>query len=304
MQRAYRHEALTYGGSPDFVASCVDVAADGRAADARVIFLLAAAKLAELSPSLNGGRDEVALVATDVLGRNPARIVTMLDSFRTGGDGRPCIGVTESAFLGRTRASVAEAQYADSVLNSVELREWPLSVVCLYDASALDDASLTAMRRSHPVVRGQSTNDSYEPELAAATFGAPLDAPPDDVQWRGINGDELGTTRGYVRDRARDHALFGERADDLVFAANEIVTNSVRHGGGECRIAVWTDDESVVCEVRDAGVITDPLLGRLAPPLDSPAGRGLWLANQLCDLVQIRSAANGTVVRLRMDHVS
>ena len=27
-------------------------------------------------------------------------------------------------------------------------------------------------------------------------------------------------------------------------------------------------------------------------------GRGVWLANQLCDLVQIRSGAAGTVVRL------
>jgi hypothetical protein len=29
-------------------------------------------------------------------------------------------------------------------------------------------------------------------------------------------------------------------------------------------------------------------------------GRGLWLANQLCDLVQIRSGAGGTRVRLQM----
>jgi anti-sigma regulatory factor (Ser/Thr protein kinase) len=34
------------------------------------------------------------------------------------------------------------------------------------------------------------------------------------------------------------------------------------------------------------------------PPLSDEGGRGLWLANQLCDLVQIRSGENGTVVRL------
>jgi len=34
------------------------------------------------------------------------------------------------------------------------------------------------------------------------------------------------------------------------------------------------------------------------PPLSTEGGRGLWLANQLCDLVQIRSAASGTAVRL------
>jgi anti-sigma regulatory factor (Ser/Thr protein kinase) len=304
MQQTYRHEALTYDGPDEFVASCLASAADGRASDTRVIFLFAAAKLAALRASLDRAADEVAMVATDVLGRNPARIVTMLDSFRASGDGRPCLAVTESIDSGRSRAAVAEAQFADSVLNSAALTEWPLSVVCMYDASALDEASTAAMWRSHPAIRGQSVNDSYEPELAATTFGIPLDAPPDDVQWRRIRGDELAVTREYVRDRARDHDLSGERLDDLVFAANELVTNSVRHGGRECRVAVWPDDECVVCEVRDAGIMTDPLVGRLAPPLDSSGGRGLWLVNQLCDLVQIRSAAQGTAVRLHIDRVS
>ena len=31
-----------------------------------------------------------------------------------------------------------------------------------------------------------------------------------------------------------------------------------------------------------------------------PGGYGLWLANQLCDLVQIRSLPAGTAVRLHM----
>ena len=37
--------------------------------------------------------------------------------------------------------------------------------------------------------------------------------------------------------------------------------------------------------------------GRMAP---TPAARGLWLANRLCDLVQVRSGEQGTVVRLHV----
>jgi hypothetical protein len=33
---------------------------------------------------------------------------------------------------------------------------------------------------------------------------------------------------------------------------------------------------------------------------DREDGFGLWLVNQLCDLVQIRTFAKGTVVRLQM----
>jgi hypothetical protein len=32
----------------------------------------------------------------------------------------------------------------------------------------------------------------------------------------------------------------------------------------------------------------------------SPSGRGRWLARQLCDLVQVRTGAAGTTVRLHL----
>jgi hypothetical protein len=56
----------------------------------------------------------------------------------------------------------------------------------------------------------------------------------------------------------------------------------------------------VICEISDAGSIADPLVGRENPPVDRLGGRGLWMANQLCDLVQVRSGAFGTVVRLHV----
>jgi hypothetical protein len=56
----------------------------------------------------------------------------------------------------------------------------------------------------------------------------------------------------------------------------------------------------VRCEVRDAGRLDAPLAGRLPPTGDS-GGWGLWLANQLCDLVQLRSYPAGGAVRLHME---
>ena len=62
-------------------------------------------------------------------------------------------------------------------------------------------------------------------------------------------------------------------------------------------------DEDVVCEVGDAGTISDPLVGRLRPSLDKQGGRGLWIANHFCDLLQIRSSRAGTRVRCRVGPV-
>jgi hypothetical protein len=42
------------------------------------------------------------------------------------------------------------------------------------------------------------------------------------------------------------------------------------------------------------------MVGRQRPLPEQVCGRGLWIANQLCDLVQIRSGDLGTQVRLRM----
>ena len=52
------------------------------------------------------------------------------------------------------------------------------------------------------------------------------------------------------------------------------------------------------CEVEDHGSMVSPLVGRIRPNPDACGGRGVWIANQLCDLVQIRSGNAGTVVRV------
>jgi hypothetical protein len=54
----------------------------------------------------------------------------------------------------------------------------------------------------------------------------------------------------------------------------------------------------VTCEVRDSGFIAEPLVGRFRPSAAVEGGHGVWLANQLCDLVQVRSSRAGTTVRL------
>ena len=84
------------------------------------------------------------------------------------------------------------------------------------------------------------------------------------------------------------------------FVAHELATNTVRHGGGTGTLLAWHEPGTFFCEVRDAGRIEDPLVGRVEPGMEAECGRGLWLANHLCDLVQIRSLPAGSVVRLHM----
>ena len=91
---------------------------------------------------------------------------------------------------------------------------------------------------------------------------------------------------------------------DLVSAANEVATNTISHGGSGGWARVWRDRANVTVEIRDTGHYMRPLADRERPQRNVAGSRGLWLANQLCDLVQIRSFAAGTLVRLHMRRIA
>jgi anti-sigma regulatory factor (Ser/Thr protein kinase) len=86
--------------------------------------------------------------------------------------------------------------------------------------------------------------------------------------------------------------------DALAVAVTELATNSVRHGGGTGTLAMWSEPGAAIVEVSDSGHLADPLTGRRRPVLSQEGGRGIYLVNQLCDLVQLRSSPRGTAVRI------
>ena len=111
--------------------------------------------------------------------------------------------------------------------------------------------------------------------------------------------DDLHEVRALVADRAAAAGLRQGRTADLVVSASELAANSVAHGGGTGTMSIWREGNHLLIDFEDRGTIEEPLAGRLRPAADQRGGRGLWLANQLCDLVQIRSGALGTTVRVQ-----
>jgi anti-sigma regulatory factor (Ser/Thr protein kinase) len=111
--------------------------------------------------------------------------------------------------------------------------------------------------------------------------------------------------RRDLSDRASRFGLPTGRIADLVVAVNELVSNAVLHGGGQGVLRVWRDSAAgtVTCEVSGPGHIADQLAGRRFVPSSAGGAHGLWLVNQLCDLVEVRSHAAATTVRvhLRLD---
>jgi anti-sigma regulatory factor (Ser/Thr protein kinase) len=297
MQEQYSHQAVPYAGEQQFLSCCAAMADRAAARDEQLMFLVDSAKLDALRDTLGSPPDDVSFVELDEHASNPALLITLLDGLRSTADGRRCVTVHEPSQDGPSAAR-AETRLGESVLNSPSLNSWNLAVLCLYNSADLDAAALGEMRRTHPSVWGEDGNPAYEPHLADIRFSESLPAVPGDAIRHQLHGRDLASAREFVRGNAE--GLAPDRREDLVLAANEVITNSIQHADGQCQVAMWDEGESVVCDVRDNGHITDPLVGRLAPRTGATAGRGLWLANHLCDLVQIRSSQAGTTVRLRI----
>ena len=112
--------------------------------------------------------------------------------------------------------------------------------------------------------------------------------------------DDLHDLRAQVAATATAVGLYPRRVSDLVAAASELAANSILHGGGRGLATIWGDHGAVYVEVADAGTIVDPNVGRERPDPAAQSGRGLYIANQLCDTVAIESGETGTRVRLQI----
>jgi anti-sigma regulatory factor (Ser/Thr protein kinase) len=176
----------------------------------------------------------------------------------------------------------------------------PVTVLCPFPE---DSPELGRVHATHPVLAtadGYAPSPGYRPPLEAVVDHPP--PPPPDLgppaAELAFGADELMELRHLVAAVATRHGLGSERVADLVLAVNELASNSVEHGPGSGRLRIWTGN-GVVAEVADSGRMDVPFPGLALPPPEGVRGRGLWLASELCDVLQVWSTADGTVLRVR-----
>jgi anti-sigma regulatory factor (Ser/Thr protein kinase) len=300
----FRHEALLYHGEDDFLARTASFIREGLAAAEPTLVVVSAAKIDRLQACLGDQASDVQFLDMAEVGANPARIIPawrrFVDEHQEGA--RRFRGIGEPISASRSAAELVECQRHESLLNAAfdGGPEWWL--LCPYDTEALPPEVIEEARRSHPLVALGTTHEhsaAYRP--APGVGDRPLPDPAGEWMEVAFRQGPLAALRNFVSTRAVELGTSATRAADLVQAMNEVAGNSLRHGGGEGVLRMWQESGSVMCEIRDGGQITDPLVDRRQPASETRAPRGLWLANQLCDLVQIRSLpTTGTVVRLHV----
>lgn len=307
LHEGFRHEAILYAGQDQFVDRIAAFVREGVETDEPVLVVVDAHKIQWLRSVLSDLDDDAVRYAdmADV-GRNPAHLIPAWRAFTDGfASGARLRGVGEPISADRSPDALVESQQHEALLNVAFATGPALWLACPYDTVALPQPVIDEALRTHPLVwdrdPGRPTDAYPGLEAMARPFDRPLHEPPFPVPALNFGSGDLHALRSFVAEAAVSAGLARRRTDDLVLAASEIATNSLRHGGGEGTVRVWRHGEVVVCEVRDAGRFELPLAGRVRPMTGQTSGFGLWLANQVCDLVQIRSFEEGSVVRL---HVS
>jgi anti-sigma regulatory factor (Ser/Thr protein kinase) len=302
--QSFQHEALLYAGEDGFLAGTVPFIREAVAAGEPILVVVGAGKIARLREALGAEAQRVRFEDMAVVGENPARIIPAWEEFLREHAGRPVRGIGEPIGPDRGAAELTECHRHESLLNVAFADTPAFTLLCPYDTDQLEPVVIAEAHCTHPYVRsGGAARESPGyggVQAAAAPFAEALPDPPGAAAELPFDAGALFAVRTLVATLAGAAGMARSRTEDLVLAVSEVAANSVRHGGGRGVLRVWEDDAAMVCEVRDAGRFTDPLAGRRRPEEGQQGGYGLWIANQLCELVQVRTFAGGSVVRLHM----
>ena len=298
----FRHEALLYSGEAEYLAATLAFIRHGLAAEETILVAVGPEKVDLLRRRLGSDGDDVSFVDIVEAGRNPATIVPLWSDFveQSGLTGRRFRGIGEPAWPSRSDAALVECRNHEGLVN-VAFADGPSwQLLCPYDVDGLGSHVIDDARLTHPYLIESDGPSSSVDYVGWLGWDDPLPPPATDAQRRAFGPTSLSEMRSVVAAFASRAGIRARRVDDFVLAMNELVGNSLRHGGGAGEVRLWVEAETVLGEVRDQGSLVDPLVGRRRPHPEQSGGRGLWIVNQVSDLVQIRSRPGTTVVRVHM----
>ena len=301
-RQSYRHEAFLWRDPADFTATLVSFIEEGLDVGEPVMVALTPLHTQWLHDGLSGpAAERVEFVDMARLGGNPARIIPAWQRFleTQSEPGRPVRGVGEPIWPGRHPQELLECQLHEALLNVAIDPDLPLWLICPYDADTLSHAVIEEAHRSHPVIVEAGTHRGSAHYAGRAhvdtLFAAELSPPAGRYREAVITAETLNRVPAYVKLELYVAGLPVDRAGQIAIAVKRLTRDSLRRGSPSVTIRIWSEPDALICEVADDITVTNPLHGRTVPTNEH---EGLWEANQVCDLVQLRSTPTRTIVRI------
>jgi anti-sigma regulatory factor (Ser/Thr protein kinase) len=295
------HEAMTYRDEREYLTGIMSFVRSALAADQPVLVELPGPRDELVRDALGVDAARVRFGDMTEHGRNPGRIIPVLVRFVDAHPGSRVAIIGESMWSTRSSHAYAAVVQHEALIN-LAFAGRDVRIACLFNLAELPERALADAERTHPTLlvdSGRVASSRYtDPAAVVADIYQQQSRPPTDAEV--FNFTVVAKARQVVFDWATAAGLPADRVTDLLIAVSEIGGNSIIHGRAGATLLMWTEDDGLVCEIRDKGHITDPLAGRVPPPTMTESGRGLLMVNHLCDLVQLKTGPTGTAIRLWM----
>ena len=298
-----RHQAFFYEGVDEFLRETLPFVEEGLRNGDPTVVVTTTTNLAALREGLGDDADRVALHDAEQWYSSPGKAFSACLEFVGANSAASCIrAIGEVKWPVDWAEGIEEYAHYEAVFNVIA-REAPVYVVCPYDVASLPDGIIAHARSTHPEIRtlgkvqtsdGYTDPDEYCSRLASRVLATPSTEP---IQ---VTPD-LADLRALVAARARAANVPPHRIPELVLAVHEVAANALTHCDGSTWARLWTDDRRFVCDIDDDGPgLSETTAGYIPPDPAGERGRGLWLARQVCDLVEVLSRGGITRVRLSM----
>lgn len=301
------HRALVHGSEREFTETVVPYLREGRRVGDALVVIVTPERADRLRVELDAGTSQAIefIDAAEWFTGPMATLAAYYDRTREDWWPRGRLRLlAEPVWAGRSPLEIREWHRHESLLN-VAFAGTPTTLLCAYDA-ALPPAVLDEVSRTHPELSGPGGSSPSGRFTDPADYYAecnaePLAPPPECAADRGFASGELPGLRAFLQAEAVRLGLPEKRSLPFVLAVNEVATNIIRDGGGRGRLWVWAAEGELICDVTDPlRALSDRFLG-YAPPTGPRRGEAaMWAVRRLCHIVEIRSGASGTVIRMHV----
>lgn len=296
---------MLYEGTEEFLAATLPFLWEGVAAGDPIIAVAHAQNVDALREALGDAAAHVDLRESSTWYHSPGRSFAGFIGFAQANPEATCVRmIGEPIWPVDWDTAVAEYAHYESVFNVIG-KDAPIWALCPYDIGSLPDAILAHAQAAHPEIRTSRDVRASEGWIEPEQYCSHLAARPaaHAVHPRRFHVDaDLAALRLALESEAREAGVSRHRIPEFLLAAHEVAMNAIAHGGGEAWASTWSEPRSFVFEVEDRGGpgLSETTAGYVPPDHASEHGRGLWLARQVCDYVEVRSRGGTTQVRLHV----